>query len=45
MYGYLLPRLGQGPAVGLTALWYAALVIAIAYCAFEPQAEFKYLML
>lgn len=45
MYAYLRARLGPRPAHVLTALWYAVLLILVLYCAFEPQAEFTYLML
>jgi hypothetical protein len=45
MYGFL-KRYLPGPAADvLTALWYALLILAVLYCAFEPQAEFRYLML
>jgi hypothetical protein len=29
----------------LMAVWYVLLILAVLYCAFEPQAEFQYLML
>jgi hypothetical protein len=29
----------------LMALWYVVLILAVLYCAFEPQAEFRYLIL
>jgi hypothetical protein len=45
MYG-LLKRYLPGPAVDvLMALWYVLLILAVLYCAFEPQEQFQYLML
>jgi hypothetical protein len=45
MYGFL-KRYLTGPAADvLMALWYVLLILAVLYCAFEPQAEFRYLML
>lgn len=45
MYEFLFRRLGRVPADFLAALWYALLISAVVYCAFEPQAEFSYLRL
>jgi hypothetical protein len=45
MYGFL-KRYLPGPAADvLMALWYALLILAVLYCAVEPQAEFRYLLL
>lgn len=42
MYGYLL-RIASPPiAQGLCAIWYAALIVAIIACSFEPAADFRY---
>jgi hypothetical protein len=45
MYGFLRRYLPGAVADVLMALWYVLLVLAVLYCAFEPQAEFQYLML
>lgn len=37
--------MGRGAADILTGVWYAALIVLVFYCAFEPQAELKYLAL
>jgi hypothetical protein len=45
MYGFF-KRYLPGPAADvLMALWYVLLILAVLYCVFEPQAEFRYLML
>ena len=45
MYGFF-KRYLPGPAADvLMALWYVLLILAVLYCTFEPQAEFRYLML
>ena len=44
MYQFLRRHLGSPAAHVLTAIWYAVLVILTLYCAFEPQAEFTYLV-
>ncbi len=45
MYGFLKRHLPGPVADVLMALWYVLLILAVLYCAFEPQAEFRYLML
>jgi hypothetical protein len=45
MYGLLKRYLPSLVADVLMALWYVLLLLATLYCAFEPQAEFRYLML
>ena len=45
MYGFLKRHLPSLMADALTAVWYVLLILAVLYCAFEPQAEFQYLML
>jgi hypothetical protein len=45
MYGFILRRFGRVAADLFTPLWYAALILATGYCAFEPQATFSYLRL
>lgn len=42
MYFWLQRRIGPRGAELATALWYAVVILAIFYCAFEPQAELKY---
>ena len=45
MYGFF-KRYLPGPAADvLMALWYVLLILAVLYCAFEPQAEFRYVKL
>jgi hypothetical protein len=45
MYGLLKCYLPAPVANVLMALWYVLLILAVLYCAFEPQAQFQYLML
>ena len=45
MYRWLKTRVGRRAADLLTALWYSLVILGIFYCAFEPQAELKYLTL
>jgi hypothetical protein len=45
MYGLLKRHLPGLAADVLMALWYVALILTVLYCAFEPQAEFRYLVL
>jgi len=45
MYGFLQRSLPGLMADILMALWYVLLILAVLYCASEPQAEFRYLML
>ena len=45
MYGFLKRYLPDPVADVLMALWYVLLILAVLYCVFEPQAEFRYLML
>ena len=45
MYGLLKCYLPSPVADVLMALWYVLLILAVLYCAFETQAEFRYLML
>jgi hypothetical protein len=45
MYGLLKRYLPAPVANVLMALWYVLLILAVLYCAFEPQAQFQYLML
>jgi hypothetical protein len=45
MYGFLKHYLPGLLADVLMAVWYVLLILAVLYCAFEPQAEFQYLML
>ena len=45
MYKWLKQRTGRRSADVLSALWYSLLILAIFYCAFEPQAELKYVTL
>jgi hypothetical protein len=45
MYGFF-KRYFHGPMADvLMAVWYVLLILAVLYCAFEPQTEFQYLML
>jgi hypothetical protein len=44
MYGFLRRYFPGVAADILMALWYVLLILAVLYCAFEPQAEFRYLM-
>ena len=45
MYGFLKRYLPDLMADILMALWYVLLILGVLYCASEPQAEFRYLML
>jgi hypothetical protein len=45
VYGFLKHYLPGLLADVLMAVWYVLLILAVLYCAFEPQAEFQYLML
>jgi len=45
MYGVIESLLGRVWADILTPLWFVALVLLIAYSAFEPNAGFRYLRL
>ena len=45
MYGWLKQHLPGLLADILMAMWYVLLILTVLYCAFEPQAEFRYLML
>lgn len=45
MYGLLKRHVGHRVALILAGLWYVALLAGVLYCAFEPQAELKYLAL
>jgi hypothetical protein len=45
MYGFLKRHLPRLMADVLMAVWYVLLILAVLYCAFEPRAEFQYLML
>ena len=45
MYGFLKRYLPGPMADVLMALWYVLLILTVLYCASEPQAEFRYLML
>jgi hypothetical protein len=45
VYGLLKRHLPSPMADVLMAVWYVLLILAVLYCAFEPQAEFQYLML
>jgi hypothetical protein len=45
MYGFLKRNLPGPVADVLMALWYVLLILVVLYCVFEPQAEFRYLML
>jgi hypothetical protein len=45
MYGIIESLLGTKWAEILTPLWFAFLVLMIAYSAFEPNAGFRYLRL
>ena len=45
MYGFLTHYLPSPMADVLMALWYVLLILTVLYCASEPQAEFRYLML
>jgi hypothetical protein len=45
MYGFLRAALPRALADWLMAVWYAILILLVLYCAFEPNAEFNYLML
>jgi len=45
MYETLRRRFSRRTALVLTTVWYIALLAAVLYCAFEPQAELKYLAL
>ena len=45
MYGFLKRHLPGPLADILMAMWYALLILAVLYCVFEPQADFRYLVL
>ena len=46
MYNYLISKqFSSTQAAIATAFWFALLALAVLYCAFEPQAELKYLTL
>jgi len=45
MYSFLKCYLPGPMADVFMALWYVLLILAVLYCASEPQAEFRYLML
>ena len=45
MYAALKQRYGKRVAIVASGLWYLALLAGVLYCAFEPQAELKYLAL
>ncbi len=42
IYNYLIEKTNPAIARMGTALWYALLIMAIVFCVFEPQAEFRY---
>ena len=45
MFYYLNKKLGARWAICLLSFTYAAMVLAILYCVFEPQAQLHYLAL
>ena len=45
MYRFLHRHLNPLAADVVTALWYAALIVMVMYCALEPQATLQYLRL
>jgi hypothetical protein len=45
MYGFLKRYLPGLVADICMAMWYTLLILAVLYCVFEPQAEFRYLVL
>ena len=45
MYRFLRRHFRPSVANVLTAVWYALLIVFVLYCAFEPRAEFTYLLL
>jgi hypothetical protein len=45
MYCFLKRHFPGFMADVLMAVWYVLMILAVLYCAFEPQAEFQYLML
>lgn len=45
MYAFLAAVFGERWAGVIAALCYAAMAVCIAYCIFEPQADFRYLAL
>ncbi len=45
MYGFLKRHLPGPLADILMAMWYALLILAVLYGVFEPQADFRYLVL
>ena len=45
MYGFLKGYVPGPVADVLMALWYVLLILVVLYCAFEPQAAFRYLLL
>lgn len=42
MYGYFCRVLSPIPAGLLCALWFAALIVGVLLCSFEPPADFRY---
>jgi len=42
MYDWLVRHLGPGLAAWALVLWYLALVLAVWWCSFEPEAVFPY---
>lgn len=45
MFTILRARMPDRLAFVISVVWYIALLAAVLYCAFEPQAELKYLAL
>lgn len=45
MYDLLCRYSPRPVADALMAIWYVLLILLVLYCAFEPNAEFNYLML
>ena len=45
MYPYLCRVVGMRLAVAILAVTYSAMILAILYCIFEPEAQLHYLAL
>lgn len=45
MYHYIVAAVGKRWANAVATLVYTAMTLAILYCIFEPQADFRYLAL
>ena len=42
LYAFLIRHMPERAASAITALWLAALILAVFVAMFEPQADFRY---